>query len=154
MTSTNNKQDECAVRTESTIELIDIIIHMLCVANTETQKLSETAHLLRDRLTGPDTNVSHTSYHKTGKTGKHPSNTMITAIGVRKPRVHLTDREKKVLNLLYAGLSNAEIGEEIGVKPRTVKHCISILLARFDATNRTELVGCAVDQGYLHLRKE
>ena len=61
----------------------------------------------------------------------------------------LTRRDEAILVMLYRGLTNAEIAEQLGVTARTVKGYLSLLFAKFDVTNRTELVGCAVDAGLL-----
>lgn len=65
----------------------------------------------------------------------------------------LTSRESAILQLIYAGLRDREIASALNLKPRTVKGYVSKLLARFDASNRTELIGCAIDLGHLEPRK-
>lgn len=65
-----------------------------------------------------------------------------------------TERELIILQLLYGGFTNLQIAKRVGVKPCTVKGYVSRLLTRFDASNRTELIGCALDMGVLHPRKD
>jgi DNA-binding NarL/FixJ family response regulator len=62
---------------------------------------------------------------------------------------HLTERELELLPLLYGGLTNAEIATVARIKPRTVKGYVSRLLAKFDASNRTELMKCVMESGCL-----
>ena len=50
-------------------------------------------------------------------------------------------RRQDILGLLCRGLTNAEIGQQLGITARTVKWYVSQLLVTYDATNRTELVG-------------
>jgi DNA-binding CsgD family transcriptional regulator len=39
-------------------------------------------------------------------------------------RPHLTDRQRAVVSLIAAGCSNDEVGERLGISPRTAKaHC-------------------------------
>jgi DNA-binding NarL/FixJ family response regulator len=61
----------------------------------------------------------------------------------------LNQRRQDVLDLLCKGLTNAEIGQQLGLGTRTVKWYVSQLLAMYEATNRTELVGIVVSDGSL-----
>lgn len=56
----------------------------------------------------------------------------------------LTQREREVLLLLTAGLSNAQIGERLHLSPRTVEKYVSSLLRKTDSNNRAELVRFAM----------
>ncbi|MCZ2077426.1 MAG: helix-turn-helix transcriptional regulator [Bryobacteraceae bacterium] len=74
------------------------------------------------------------------------------AIDERKPDgltsgVCLSQRDAEVLFLVYKGLSNHDIARQLGVSIRTVKGYLTRLFTRFDVTNRTEMVGSAVDLG-------
>ena len=59
----------------------------------------------------------------------------------------LTPREKEVLELLTHGLSNAEMGHQIHLSPRTVEKYVSSLLRKTDTSNRAELVRYAIKHG-------
>lgn len=54
--------------------------------------------------------------------------------------VNLTDREQEVLQLLADGLSNAQIGDQLHLSPRTVEKYVSSLLRKTETSNRAELV--------------
>ncbi len=56
----------------------------------------------------------------------------------------LTERERDVLALMIKGLNNTEIAEKLVVSPSTIKSHVSHILAKFDATSRTEVVALAV----------
>lgn len=57
---------------------------------------------------------------------------------------HLTQREQEVLVMLTHGLSNAQIGNQLHLSPRTVEKYVSNLLRKTETNNRAELVGYAM----------
>ncbi|HBL10164.1 MAG TPA: DNA-binding response regulator [Cyanobacteria bacterium UBA11162] len=59
--------------------------------------------------------------------------------------LHLTKREQEVLNLLTTGLSNAEIGNNLHLSPRTVEKYVSSLLRKTETSNRAEIVRFAME---------
>ncbi len=59
----------------------------------------------------------------------------------------LTDREREVLRLVAAGLSNAEIAENLQLSPLTAKTHISRILAKLDVRDRVQLVVLAYETG-------
>lgn len=63
----------------------------------------------------------------------------------------LTEREKSVLRLLAQGKRNKEISRVLFISERTVKFHMSALLKKLHASNRTEAVKVAVDQGLVSL---
>jgi DNA-binding NarL/FixJ family response regulator len=67
------------------------------------------------------------------------------------PAEELTPRESEVLQLLAQGKPNKEIAAELVIGERTVKFHISSILAKLGATNRTEAVTIALQQGLVKL---
>lgn len=59
--------------------------------------------------------------------------------------LNLTQREHDVLNLLTNGLSNAEIGSQLHLSPRTVEKHVSSILRKTETSNRAELVRFAIE---------
>ncbi len=55
----------------------------------------------------------------------------------------LTERQREVLVLVRRGLSNREIGEELGISEDGVKAHLSRLYLRFGVTNRVEMLNAA-----------
>lgn len=58
--------------------------------------------------------------------------------------LHLTPRERQVIELLVKGHSNAEIGSHLHLSSRTVEKYVSSLLRKTETSNRAELVGFAL----------
>jgi DNA-binding NarL/FixJ family response regulator len=59
----------------------------------------------------------------------------------------LTDREREVLQLVAAGLSNDEIATRLFVSPLTAKTHVSRILAKLNARDRAQLVVVAYETG-------
>ena len=68
-----------------------------------------------------------------------------------EPAVELTTREHDVLHLMAQGRQNKEIAAELFITERTVKFHITSILAKLDASNRTEAVTIALQQGLVEL---
>ena len=63
----------------------------------------------------------------------------------------ITDREKEVLQMLVAGLTNKEIGKPLGIVERTVKAHIAKMMRKVGAHNRIELSVHAVAHSLVSL---
>lgn len=50
----------------------------------------------------------------------------------------LTDREEQILRLVARGLSNKEVGRELDLQEKTVKHHMTSILQKLQARNRVE----------------
>lgn len=50
----------------------------------------------------------------------------------------LTDRERAVLELVGQGLTNAAIGERLGISAKTVANHVSVLLTKLQVTDRSQ----------------
>ena len=65
----------------------------------------------------------------------------------RRQLAALTDREREVLSLVAAGLSNDEIAAQLFLSPLTSKTHVSRILAKVDARDRAQLVVLAYESG-------
>ncbi|MGA0566732.1 helix-turn-helix transcriptional regulator [Rathayibacter sp. KR2-224] len=54
------------------------------------------------------------------------------------PEIHLTERERQVLDLIAQGLSNKQIGERLYISTKTASVHVSAILRKLGATSRTE----------------
>lgn len=68
-----------------------------------------------------------------------------------EPDNELTLREKEILNLMIAGLSNPEIASRLIISRSTVKFHVSSILAKLGVATRTEAVALALQQKILDL---
>lgn len=57
----------------------------------------------------------------------------------------LSDRERDVLRLLAAGLTNREIGDDLFISPETVKKHVGAIIGKLGVANRTEAAARARD---------
>jgi two-component system, NarL family, response regulator LiaR len=59
----------------------------------------------------------------------------------------LTPREQQVLSLLVEGLTNLQIGQELGITESTTKSHVSTIIAKLGVSSRTEAVALALKHG-------
>ena len=67
----------------------------------------------------------------------------------RGRRVHLTARERSVLNELVAGRTNREIADTLCIGAETVKTHLGNIYAKLDVSRRDEAIGMALTSGLL-----
>jgi len=60
----------------------------------------------------------------------------------------LTEREREVLKLLVAGMTNKEIGKRLGIQEVTVKLHLRGIFRKFQVTNRTQALRIAIQNGW------
>jgi two-component system nitrate/nitrite response regulator NarL len=65
--------------------------------------------------------------------------------GLAPKFVDLTPREEQILKFVCEGLSNKEIGENVGLTEKTVKHYMTNILQKLHARNRVEAALIARD---------
>lgn len=63
----------------------------------------------------------------------------------------MTPREREVVALLAAGLSNKAIAHRLGIAPDTAKFHVGRLIDKLDAAGRTDAVTQAARRGILRL---
>jgi two-component system, NarL family, nitrate/nitrite response regulator NarL len=71
----------------------------------------------------------------------------LTRPRTRDPLDDLTERERDVLALVAAGLSNAEIGGRLGLAEKTVKHYMTSIMAKLQVASRVEAALLAYKAG-------
>jgi DNA-binding NarL/FixJ family response regulator len=73
------------------------------------------------------------------------------ALSSRMPGSHLSHREQEVLQLMFAGMTNREIADQLHIKEATVKSHVSVILMRLNVTDRTQAVVEGLKRGLVHL---
>jgi DNA-binding NarL/FixJ family response regulator len=63
--------------------------------------------------------------------------------------VHLTERERDVLDLVARGLGTGEIGSRVYLSERTVKNHVASVLTKLNATNRAHAVAISLRMGLI-----
>ena len=61
----------------------------------------------------------------------------------------LSPRERGVLRLVAAGLSNRQIGKTLSISERTVKFHVTAIFNKLGADNRAQAVALAAERGLL-----
>jgi DNA-binding NarL/FixJ family response regulator len=69
---------------------------------------------------------------------------------VKQRLAQLTDREREVVTLVGAGLSNEDIATRLVISPTTAKTHVSRAMAKLDARDRAQVVVFAYDSGLVH----
>ena len=72
---------------------------------------------------------------------------LVGAGAAQTPFPELTTREREVLAALGAGLTNAELAQQLGLTPKTVRNYVSTLQAKLGVADRAKLIVLARDGG-------
>ena len=70
------------------------------------------------------------------------------ALWSRESEEPLSERERAIISLLVAGVSNKEMADCLNVSLGTVKRDLSVLFERFSVSDRTQLLSEAIRQGF------
>lgn len=71
-----------------------------------------------------------------------------------KSHDNLTERERNVLRQTAHGFSSCEIGDSLGISPKTVDTYRARAMRKLQITHRSELVSYALDAGLLMPRRQ
>lgn len=105
--------------------------------------------LERSQIIQSEYRFSHSSKLEDTHINKAEENYNLPSTPAEKLRAiePLSSREQEVLRLLTHGLSNAEMGNQLYLSPRTVEKYVSSLLRKTETSNRAQLVRFAIKHG-------
>ncbi|CAA9568325.1 MAG: Two-component transcriptional response regulator, LuxR family [uncultured Thermomicrobiales bacterium] len=78
-------------------------------------------------------------------------NSTIVDVALSDAFMPLTDRELEILRKVSDGMTNAAIGEALGISPQTVKNHVTSILRKLAVNDRTQAVVTALRHGWLRL---
>ncbi len=70
----------------------------------------------------------------------------VEQIGTRQTRSRLTERERRVLSLIFEGLANKQIADRLQISESGVKACLQQLFGKTGVRTRSQLVRVALEQ--------
>ena len=73
------------------------------------------------------------------------------AFGAHGVQPTLTPRQVEVLQLIAAGLRNADISTRLQISQQTVKSHVRAILARLNARDRTQALSIGIRHGIVHV---
>jgi DNA-binding NarL/FixJ family response regulator len=89
--------------------------------------------------------------HQVHRGSRFLPHAIIETLQTRRPGSHLSQREREVLQLMFKGMGNREIAEQLFIKEATVKSHISVILMRLNVSDRTQAVVEGLKRGLVHL---
>jgi DNA-binding NarL/FixJ family response regulator len=89
--------------------------------------------------------------HQVHRGSRFLPHAIIETLQTRRPGSHLSQREREVLQLMFRGMGNREIAEQLFIKEATVKSHISVILMRLNVSDRTQAVVEGLKRGLVHL---
>lgn len=66
---------------------------------------------------------------------------------------YLTDREKEILNFIWSGLKNREIGARLKISAKTVDAHRVNMMKKLRASNAAQLLKAAIEEGFIKIRR-
>jgi DNA-binding NarL/FixJ family response regulator len=77
---------------------------------------------------------------------------LMTPPPVKKRPESLTQREQEILELIWSGLKNREIGERLQISVKTVEAHRANMMKKVRVSNTAQLLKAAIQEGLLKIR--
>lgn len=65
----------------------------------------------------------------------------------------LTDREQEILQLIWNGLKNREIGSRLKISVKTVEAHRANMMKKLRVSNAAQLLKAAIEEGFIRVRR-
>ncbi|TAL09658.1 MAG: response regulator transcription factor [Nitrospirae bacterium] len=65
----------------------------------------------------------------------------------------LTDREQEILQLIWNGLKNREIGTRLKISVKTVEAHRANMMKKLRVSNAAQLLKAAIEEGFIRVRR-
>ena len=65
----------------------------------------------------------------------------------------LTDREQEILQLIWNGLKNREIGNRLKISVKTVEAHRANMMKKLRVSNAAQLLKAAIEEGFIRVRR-
>jgi DNA-binding NarL/FixJ family response regulator len=89
---------------------------------------------------------------RTAKTTRTPALTTLTPLPRKTRPDSLTRREKQILDLIWAGLKNKEIGHQLKIRVKTVEAHRANMNKKMRVSNTAQLLKTAIQDGTITIR--
>jgi two-component system NarL family response regulator len=76
---------------------------------------------------------------------------IVDVLANRPVRSELSSRERQILALIVRGMSNRQIGDELGIAEATVKWHVNLILSRLNVADRTQAAIAALNRGIVEM---
>jgi len=76
---------------------------------------------------------------------------IVDVLAKRPPCSELSSRERQILALIVRGMSNRQIGDELGIAEATVKWHVNLILSRLNVADRTQAAIAALNRGIVEM---
>lgn len=134
---------------EATVELQRRLPSAKVLVLTSFGEADGVAHALESGAAGAITKTAEDAelvsvVRRIASGGKYVSPEIKKLLHESPPVPKLTPRQKEILGYLVKGLTNRDIADVLGIREDTVEEHVNLLLAKIDATNRTEAVSIAM----------
>lgn len=134
---------------EATAELREKLPAAKVLVLTSFGEADGVAHALESGAAGAITKTAEDAeliavVRKVASGGKFVSPEIEKLLKDSPPVPKLTPRQEEILAYMVKGLTNNEIADTLHIKKDTVEEHVNLLLAKLDATNRTEAVSIAL----------
>ncbi|TMB94150.1 MAG: response regulator transcription factor [Chloroflexi bacterium] len=71
----------------------------------------------------------------------------------RNGATSLTDREQEILQLIWNGLKNREIGARLKISVKTVEAHRANMMKKLRVSNAAQLLKAAIEEGFIRVRR-